>query len=411
MFSQLFNLDGLAPHGSCLLWERNLLWTYASSDSLIAIAYFSISATIILFLIRREDWSFRWTAALFSSFILACAASHGLEVWTLWYPDYDIQAVVKMLTAAISLSTAISLWPMLPRALAMPSIAQLAAANRALNAEIAERRQIEHSLRDAEESLRRTQEELERRVEERTQELAHRTRELEQINRELEQFAYVASHDLRQPLRMVSSFLSLLERRLPAKLDAECQDYLNFARDGAQRMDRLIVDLLDYARVGRDSMASAEVSLEKVLETACRTVEESLSQAGGRIFIDRPMPVVWGNEGELLRLFDNLIGNAIKYRDQGRALEIAIDAETRADHWLVKVADNGIGIAPEYQQRIFGVFQRLHGGDRFEGTGIGLAVCRKIVESRGGRIWVESEPGEGSVFFFTLPFAPVLHSS
>ena len=161
MLWKLFDSEGLAPHGYCLLWQSELFWTQAVADGLIAISYYSISAALFVYLVRRKDVFFRWTGVLFSIFILACATSHVMDIWTLWYADYGVQAVVKIVTAAVSLLTAAALWPLLPRALAMPSIAKLEEANWALNAEIAERRLVERSLRLAEEQLRKTQEELE----------------------------------------------------------------------------------------------------------------------------------------------------------------------------------------------------------------------------------------------------------
>lgn len=233
--------------------------------------------------------------------------------------------------------------------------------------------------------------------------LARKTTDLQRSNAELEAFAYVASHDLRQPLRMVSSFLTLLERRLEGTLDDEASEYLNFARDGAHRMDRLIIDLLEYSRVGRVNKGMTEVPLSDAMDDAMANLRLAISDNGATVTIPDDLPTVWGNSDELTRLLQNLIGNALKYRGEAAPV-IKITCGQDASGWRFAVQDNGIGIAPEFHQKIFGLFQRLHSGDKYEGTGIGLAVCRKIIERHGGKLWVESDGGNGSTFLFTLPF-------
>ena len=242
--------------------------------------------------------------------------------------------------------------------------------------------------RQAEESLRRQAEELAR------------------SNTELEQFAYVASHDLREPLRMIASFIDLLARRYGDRLDRDGLEFIAFARDGAARMDRLVLDLLDYSRIGRICAPMQKVALDPVLTRVCRALALKIAEAGAEVLPPAaPLPTVIGDPGELARLFQNLIDNAIKYRDPDRPLRVTLTAERQGGVWLLSVADTGIGIEPQYFERIFGIFQRLHTRDAYEGTGIGLAICKKIVERHGGRIWVDSERGQGSVFHFTLPAA------
>ena len=227
--------------------------------------------------------------------------------------------------------------------------------------------------------------------------------DLARSNEELQQFAYVASHDLREPLRMVSSYLSLLQRRLGDSLDDNCREFIAFAVDGAQRMDALIRDLLDYSRIGRTDPQMAPVAVEKAIAAAIANLAAAIEDSGAVIEPLGSSPTVSGNSGELIRLFQNLIANAIKYRATDRTPRVALSAAQDKGEWVFAVSDNGIGIAPEHFKRIFMVFQRLHGRGAYEGTGIGLAICKKIVEHHGGRIWVESVPGEGSTFRFTLP--------
>ena len=225
--------------------------------------------------------------------------------------------------------------------------------------------------------------------------------ELTRSNEELEKFAYVASHDLQEPLRMVSSFARLLENRYKGKLDQDADDFINFAVDGANRMQVLITDLLAYSRVGRWGNEFKEVSSEAVLERALSNLKVVVEQRGAVVTRD-PLPVMMGDDSQLAQLFQNLIGNAVKFCED-RTPHIHVSSERRGNKWVFSVRDNGIGIAPEYFERIFLIFQRLHGKQEYPGTGIGLAICRKVAERHGGRIWVESEPGSGSTFYFTIP--------
>ena len=236
--------------------------------------------------------------------------------------------------------------------------------------------------------------------------LAERTKRLEESNAELEQFAYVASHDLREPLRMVNSFVALLARRFGEQMDPEAREYVEFAREGALRMDRLILDLLEYSRVGSTGRPMTSVDLTAVLNDVRQTLALTLDEAGAELILPASPPKVWGDADELGRLLGNLIGNGLKYRHADRAPRIEVECQTQGGQITISVRDNGIGIAPQYFDRIFRIFQRLHGRDRYDGTGIGLAICKKIVERHGGRIWVSSTPDQGSTFFFTLKPVP-----
>jgi signal transduction histidine kinase len=240
--------------------------------------------------------------------------------------------------------------------------------------------------------------------------------ELRRTMGELEQFAYVASHDLRQPLRSVSQYLTLIKRDLADSLSASHQEFFDFAVDGARRMDRLILDLLEYSRTGRGGK-STPTALGEVIAEALANLAAAVDEAGAEIITPAALPTVPGIAGELTRLFQNIIGNAVKYRAPDRAPRIVVSCDV-ADAvssgagagpgmWLIKVADNGLGIRPEDYERAFGVFQRLASSRGVEGTGIGLAICKKIVERHGGRIWIESAQGEGTTFLFTLPQTPL----
>ena len=233
------------------------------------------------------------------------------------------------------------------------------------------------------------------------EETERRLAELKRSNRELEQFVYVASHDLQEPLRMVASFTEMLARRYRGKLDSEADQFIAFAVDGANRMKDLINDLLEYSRIGTTAKDLEPVDCQIVLNNAIRNLSTTLQDHPGSIHAG-PLPIVMADAMQLTRVFQNLISNAVKYRRE-IPLHIAIEAEDKSAEWLFSVCDNGIGIDREHFERIFVIFQRLHGKDRYTGTGIGLAICKNIVERHGGRIWVDSEPGKGSAFYFTLP--------
>jgi PAS domain S-box-containing protein len=226
--------------------------------------------------------------------------------------------------------------------------------------------------------------------------------ELNRSNEELGQFAYIASHDLQEPLRMVASYTQLLSKRYTGKLDADADEFIAFAVDGAQRMQRLIQDLLTYSRVGTKGRELRETSSEEALTEATMNLGGAVEDSGALVTHD-PLPSVMADQGQLVQLFQNLVGNAIKYQSPGVPRIHISSAREGKTKWMFSVRDNGLGIESRYFERIFGMFQRLHGRQEFEGTGIGLAVCKKIVERHGGSISVESEPGHGSTFRFTLP--------
>jgi chemotaxis family two-component system sensor kinase Cph1 len=232
--------------------------------------------------------------------------------------------------------------------------------------------------------------------------LAQRTQELARSNAELELFAYVASHDLQEPLRMVQSFLELLTQRYRARLDADAMEFIGFAVDGARRMRLLIDDLLTYSRVGTAAKPMEPVDLGEVFASVQRNLRVAIDESGAHLGADN-LPSVMGDPVQLTQLFQNLIANAIKFwRDQPPQIDIA--AQREGDWWRLSVRDNGIGISADQFDRIFVPFQRIHSCSTYPGTGLGLAICKKIVERHGGRIWVESEVGKGSRFNLTLRY-------
>ena len=258
-----------------------------------------------------------------------------------------------------------------------------------------------HELNTVQEDLRRAHDELELRVEERTGELHRALAELHRSNQELEQFAYMVSHDLQEPLRMVASYTQLLERRYKNQLDANAREFIGYAVEGAERMQGFIQDILQYSRVGTHGRPFERLQVGHVVRQALDNLRVAIEEQGAQV-VCGPLPDLDGDPVQLGQLFQNLIGNALKFSGP-EPVRIEIAAAWREGVWEFVVRDNGIGIQPEDFERVFIIFQRLHARQEYQGSGIGLAICKRIVERHGGRIWVESEPGKGSAFYFTLP--------
>ena len=234
------------------------------------------------------------------------------------------------------------------------------------------------------------------------QELMTAIEKIQKSNHDLEQFAYVASHDLQEPLRMISSFLQLLQRRYEGQLDSDADEFIGYAVDGAQRMQNLINDLLKYSRVNTKGKKFEAVNMEEPLENALTNLKLYIEENDASIIPNDSLPTVSGDYSQMTQLFQNLIGNAIKYRSS-EPPKIHISATNEDDNWLFSIKDNGLGIDPKYSDKVFKIFRRLHTNSEYEGTGVGLAITKRIIERHNGQIWVESEPGNGSTFYFTIP--------
>jgi light-regulated signal transduction histidine kinase (bacteriophytochrome) len=233
------------------------------------------------------------------------------------------------------------------------------------------------------------------------EQLRRTTADLQRSNTELQQFAYVASHDLSEPLRMVISYLQLLNEKQQGKLEPQTEEFLRFASEGAHRMQALIKDLLAYSRVDLRGRSFAETNVEQGLKAAMANLKVAIDESRAEISHDA-LPTLRADPVQITQVFQNLIGNAIKFRGT-QPPRIHVSAELRQEEWLFGVRDNGIGIEPKNFDRIFVIFQRLHTRQEYPGTGMGLAICKRIIERHGGRIWLESQPGQGTVFYFTLP--------
>lgn len=392
----LFAVEQYLPHAICFAGDPALIAAHVGADAVIALSYFSIPLAIFYFVRQRANLEFKWVAYLFVLFIFWCGVTHAAASITIWYPIYGVQAVAKLVTAAVSVATAFTVWWIIPKALALPAPADLRTANAALEEEVAMRRQTEADL-----LLARS--ELEKRVAERTVELERLNRKLEATNADLSNFAARLSHDLRSPITFVKGYAELLQHA-GALREAPHTQYLENVIHGVDRMDTMIQALFQFSSTERDAATMQPVSLSEICSDVLETMARPLEEAGGTVTLSEGLPRVMGDRGLLILLVQNLVGNAVKYRGDA-APRIDISAERRDGKVVVSVADNGPGVPDGEREGIFEMFKRGERAKQEPGAGIGLATCRRIVERHGGEIWCEARPGGGSIFRFTLPGA------
>jgi len=369
-FRNLFDSSDWPPRWHCGKWTDFHGWLYIISDLMVWGAYFAIPLIIVRYISRKTTIRFSRIYFLFAAFILACGATHFLDAVAFWYPAYRLSALVRLFTGIISWVTVYYLIKSLPALFAMRSAKEV------------EIELEETKLREFKKGMVRTM-------------------ELERKNKELEQFAYVASHDLQEPLRTTSSFIEIFKEKYMGKMDEETDDILNYISQSNDRMKVLIKDLLDYSRIGRKPVIE-DVNCNEVLDDVLADLSVNINETNTTIFREK-LPEVRGYPTELKQLFQNIVSNSIKFRKPGIDPQIQISAERNNGHWQFAIADNGIGMEETDTERIFVIFQRLHTRTEYEGSGIGLSFCKKIVELHGGNIWVKSRIGEGSTFGFDLP--------
>lgn len=506
------------PHGHCFLWQPGLIWLHVTSDSLIALAYYSIPLTLLYFVKKRKGLAVNGLIVGFGAFIVACGTTHLMSVWDLWHGTYRLEGLIKAITAGLSVATAIACVRLIPAANKIPTATETERMNSALQSEIDARKQTGKKLealletrraageaklsmfveavaegillvsddgtihmanRRMEEMFGYAREEMQgqklgmliperyrarhalhregyfaapsvramgagrdltgqrkdgsefpveiglsfvetdegklalalvsditerKRVE---SEFARINSELVRSNTELGQFAYVASHDLQEPLRMVTGYLQLLEKRYKGQIDQEGTEFIHYAVEGAVRMKRLIEDLLALSRAGTQKASFRPVDSRILFQAACSNLSVAIRESGAEVTCGS-LPTIIADTGLLTQAFQNLIGNAIKFRRKDTAPRVHLTAELVKDAWLFSIRDNGIGIEARHLDRIFGIFERLHSSDQYEGSGVGLAITQRIVERHGGRVWVESTMGQGSTFFFLIPTQPAV---
>jgi light-regulated signal transduction histidine kinase (bacteriophytochrome) len=371
----------------CYLWRPSVLSLHVVSDALITLAYFSIPFTLVYFVRKRRDLEFQWMFVCFAIFIVACGATHAMEIWVIWHPAYWLSGGIKAITALASVPTAILLIRLVPQALRLPSPSIVQIANANLQNEIIERRQ-------AEEEVKRQQIEL-----------ARSNAELVMANTELESFSYSVSHDLRAPLRAVDGFSHALLEDCADGLDDTAKDYLNRIRAATQRMGSLIDDLLNLSRLSRTAMHTQTFdisALARAIVSELRT-----AQPERRIEARIADGLETSADPGLVRVaLENLLSNAWKFTSKQACAHIEFGQAEVNGALAFFVRDDGVGFNPAYADRLFGAFQRLHDMSEFAGTGIGLATVQRIVHRHGGRVWAESAIDCGATFYFTLGKEP-----
>src|SRR5262245_21844558 len=354
-----FSSGQFLPHGHCYMWSPGVLWMNVVADILIAMAYFTIPFALLYIARRRRDLPFDWLVVCFGIFIVACGLTHVMNVWNVWHAHYWAEGIVKLLTAAASVPTAILLWRYLPGILMLPS---------------------QRQLRDANESLARA-------------------------NRELEAFTASVSHDLRSPLTTIAGQAGLLELSLPDATD-EQKRRLTRIQSSVKQMSELIEALLVLSRISRQTLHREIVDVTALAESIVQDMRQKDPTRGVEVVI-QPNMTVHGDRRLVGDLFQNLIGNAWKFTSKTSEARIEIGQSSGGSLATLYIRDNGAGFDMTYEQKLFKPFQRLHGTADFDGSGVGLAPVARIVDRHGGRIWAEGKPNEGAVFYFTLPTAPI----
>jgi len=403
-------LSDFMPHGHCYYWEPYILWSHAISDGIIALAYCAIPLSLIYIFRKRRDFTFIWVMVLFSIFIFGCGITHLFDVITIWNPIYQADSVARMITAAASIGTALVLVRITPAILRIPSARQWIELNEQLQASNDQLAVTNEELQATVEELRLTNEKL---LQTNT-ELDRTNQELDKSNQELGRFAYVASHDLQEPLRKVKTFSTFLIKEYTPFLQGNGLMYLGRMENAVGRMQQLIDDLLSYSRITRLESAFAPVVLNEVVDKVLDQLEIRIRDTGAQVSAGQ-LPIISGIASQMEQVFANLINNALKFTNPDIPPLVRIEATEAGQEQIqaqglnpsdtfvsITVQDNGIGFEPEYAEKIFGIFQRLHGRQEYEGSGIGLSICRRIVENHGGRIYASSQKGQGAVFTLVL---------
>jgi signal transduction histidine kinase len=399
----------MPPHGHCYLWNDDLVRLHVTSDVLITIAYFTIPVGLVYLVRKREDLKFNFMFVMFAIFIFACGATHLINIFNVWHGAYWLSGIVKLITAIASVGTAIAVWPLIPKALAIPSNQQLLDLNQKLRDEVADnikqRAEVERLSRDLRQVVdERTDELAETRVMKTLLEQNHAS--LERSNTALEQYAMVTSRDIKEPLRSIAVFGELLADRLNDRLAEDEEKWLSMMVTSAKRTTSMIDDLREYSLLQTVADVTP-ASLDEALEQAISQNETELKKYNIVLQRDTFNANVRVPIGHLSKLISELLENAIKFsRDQeSPKIEFGSLDDCDSGEFGFYIRDNGIGIARQYSNRIFGVFERLHNEQEYEGNGIGLAICRRILDEHEGRVKLLGDEGAGAEFRVYLPAA------
>ncbi|MEP7062192.1 MAG: ATP-binding protein [Betaproteobacteria bacterium] len=411
-------------------------WISIAADAMIAAAYFVLPAAMVYFARRRPDLTMRPMFWLLGVFVVAAGLTHVMDIVTTFWPQYRLEDFVKMITAMLGVATAVAVWPMMPRALALPSVQSLKDVNAFLKQENARRREAERAATDAKVSLEqrvaeRTEElarsnvQLEQEIQERQrteqalrysetllrrlhdeleEHIAERTEQLTRTIDELHAFSYTISHDLRAPLRAINGFAAIMREEEAERLSADGSVLLAKIERNAARMGQLIDGLLEFSRLARAESSQDDVDMTALARGVVSELCEEYGAKAPQVVIDT-LPVVKGDAAMLRQAWINVLSNAFKFSSRQAHPRIDITATQGEGEVTYHVMDNGVGFDMAYANTLFSVFSRLHSNDNFPGVGVGLAIVRRIVERHGGRVRAESWPGEGTTFHFTLPTA------
>ena len=354
-----FSGEQFLPHGHCYMWTPGILWMHVIADILIAMAYFAIPFVLVYIARRRRDLPFTGMLLCFGIFIVCCGLTHVMDVWNVWNTDYWLEGILKVAAAAAAVPTAIMLWRALPAILAVPS---------------------QRQLRDANESLARA-------------------------NRELEAFTASVSHDLRSPLTTIAGQAGLLELSLPNATE-EQRRRLTRIQGSVRQMGELIDALLVLSRISRHTLHREIIDVSALAESVVQDLRQKEPARSVEVEI-QPGISVHGDRRLIGDLFVNLLANAWKFTSRTEKPRIEVGYSAHGSMATIFIRDNGAGFDMAHEQKLFKPFQRLHGASEFDGTGVGLATVARIIDRHGGRIWAEGKPGQGAVFYFTLPTMPL----
>jgi signal transduction histidine kinase len=361
-FQRLTDTSDWPARWYCGRWTDFHGWLYILSDLSIWLAYMAIPLILIRFIFIKKGVPLSGVFWLFGAFILLCGLTHVIDVAMFWIPAYRINALIRFVTGIVSIATVFALIRYFNEAVGLRT-------SKEFDVELALRQQI--------------------------------MQELSRSNKELQQFAYVASHDLQSPLKTISNYLTLLESKYGDQLEPDARRLIGVSTSATERMRVLINDLLDFSRVGSNHQFT-EVNLNELIAEILEEQQSEIQSTGVSVDVG-PLPTITGHRTDLKQVFQNLISNGLKYHRPNAVPSLTIRAVDEGQFFRFSISDNGIGIDKQHFERVFQIFQRLHGRNEYSGTGIGLATCKKVIDIYGGQIWLESTLGEGTTFYFTLP--------